>query len=248
MLDALRQACRFCSLYELCWPIGFSPVELDRVQSIVKHTEALPTGSHLFRVGDQFTAIYAMRSGCIKSYSLSADGHEQVHGFHLRGECLGFDAVYPARHCCNAVVLQTASACIIPFNQIDRLSTDFPGLRSQILQLMSREFSRHLLLDCGSDAMHRVAAFLLDIFSRLNRADTVEFEFRLPMSREDIASYLCISPETLSRLLAKLQQKQLIAVDRRQICLLEPMRLDRIAQGLEVIDLSSESATTTSGC
>lgn len=232
VLGAFRQACRFCSLNELCWPIGLNLAELRRLQSIVRHTTSLSPGSHLFRVGDRSTAIYALRSGCIKCYSLDAGGHELVYGFHVRGEFLGFDAVYPDRHRCNAIVLETCSACVVPYFDIDRIGREFPGVHSHVLQLMSRGFSRHLTQCEGIGATQRIAAFLLDICSRLQQPGNIEYEFKLPMSREDIASYVAVSPETLSRLLAKLSKKKLICVDRRRIRLVDPQRLDLIAQGV----------------
>lgn len=212
--------------------MGLDPSDLERLQSAVRRAGPLPAGSYLFREGDRFTAIYAVRSGCIKSYSLDAGGHELVHGFHVRGELLGFDAVYPDRHRCNSLVLESSSVCVIPYRDIVRLSEEFHSLHSQVLQLMSREFSRQLMCGEGSGATQRIATFLLDIHARLRLPGSPEYEFRLPMSREDISSYLGISPETLSRLLAKLRRRGLIDVDRRQIQLVDPIRLELIAQGV----------------
>ena len=231
-LAVFHVACGFCSLRELCWPIGLEPSELARLHSIVRRSGPLPVGNHLFGVGERFTAIYAVRSGCIKSYSIDAGGHELVHGFHLHGELLGFDAVYPDRHHCNALILESSSVCVIPFRDIARLSVEFQSLNSQVLRLMSREFSRQFILGEGSGATQRIAAFLLDVYSRLHQPGAAEYEFRLPMSRQDISNYLRISPETLSRLITKLQRKDLIDVDRRLIRLVDPNRLDLIAQGI----------------
>jgi CRP/FNR family transcriptional regulator len=231
-LGVFRRACGLCSLRELCWPMGLDPSDLERLQSMVRHAYRLPEGSYLYRLGDPFTAIYAVRTGCIKSYSLDAGGHELVHGFHVRGELLGFDAVYPDRHRCNALILQTSSVCVIPYQDIARLSVEFQSLQSQVLRLMSREFSRQLMFAEGSGATQRIAIFLMDMHSRLQQADTCEYEFRLPMSREDISNYLGITAETLSRLMAKLQKRGLIDVDRRNIRLADPIRLDLIAQGI----------------
>ncbi len=227
-----HRACRFCSLNELCWPTGVDPADLERLQSMVRRTGLLAAGSILFRVGDPFTAIYAVRSGCIKSYSIDAGGHELVHGFHLPGEVLGFDAVYPDRHRCNALILERSSMCIIPYRDIARLSADFQSLYDQVLRLMGREFSRQLMFAEGSGAIQRIASFLLDMDTRLGSAATPEHEFSLPMSREDISNYLGITPETLSRLFAKLRGKGLIDFDRRKIFLADPIRLDLIARGI----------------
>ncbi len=230
----MRQGCGFCSLNELCWPIGLEPADLDRLQAIVRPAGPLAAGSVLFRTGDPFTAIYAVRSGCIKSYSIDAGGHELVHGFHLRGEVLGFDAVYPDHHRCNALLLESSSFCIIPYQDITRLSAEFQSLHDQVLRLMGREFSRQLKFAEGVSATQRIARFLLDMRTRLCMASEVEYELTLPMSREDIANYLAITPETLSRLFAKLERNGLIDADRRHIFLADPIRLDLIAQGIQI--------------
>ncbi len=231
-LGVFRRACELCSLHELCWPMGLDPADLERLQSMVHHAGPLEAGSCLFRVGDQFTAIYAVRSGCIKSYSIDAGGHELVHGFHLRGELLGFDAIYPERHRCNALILEASSVCVIPYADISRLSIEFHSLHSQVSQLMSREFSRQLMYAEGTGGTQRIARFLLDMRARLLQPGSDDYEFRLPMSREDISNYLGITAETLSRLMAKLQRKGLVDVDRRHIRLVDPIRLDLISQGI----------------
>ena len=228
----IRLACRFCSLYEFCWPPGLDPEPLRRLRAIVRRRDALPAGSVVFRVGDQFTAIYAVRNGCIKSCSVDAGGHELVHGFHLRGELFGFDAAYPDQHRCNAQVLETTSLCVVPFIEIDRLGAELQSLHARVRCLMSREFTRQRMCGAGFGAMQRVAAFLINIYARLHRPDSSQYRFRLPMPREDIASYLSISAETLSRQLGKLQKMQLISVDRRNIRLVDPTRLGHVAHGV----------------
>lgn len=232
VLGETRRTCRFCALHEFCWPLGLDPELLRGLRAIVRSSEALPAGSIVFRVGDRFTAIYAVRTGCIKSCSVDAGGHEFVHGFHLRGELFGFDAVYPDQHRCNAQVLETASLCVVPFVKIDRLAAELQSLHARIRFAMSREFTRQRMCGAGFGAEQRVAAFLIDIYTRLHRPNSTDYQFRLPMSREDIASYLSISAETLSRQLARLQKMKLIRVDRRNIRLIDPTRLGLVGQGV----------------
>ena len=232
VLGEIRHACRFCSLHEFCWPLGFDSRLLRRLQAVVRRSEAMPAGTVVFRIGDQFTAIYAVRTGCIKTCSVDAGGHELVHGFHLRGELFGFDAVYPDQHRCNAQALEATSLCVVPFIEIDRLGAEFQSLHARIRRVMGREFTRQRMCGAGFGARQRVAAFLINIYSRLHRPNSAEYQFRLPMSREDIASYLGISAETLSRQLAWLQKMKLIRVDRRNIRLVDLTRLGLIAQGV----------------
>jgi CRP/FNR family transcriptional regulator len=230
-VPVLRHVCALCSLREWCWPSGLDECDLIRLHTIVQHSSSLPAGSHVFRAGDPFTAIYAVRRGCIKSYTTDLQGHEHVRDFHLPGELLGFDAVYPERHHFNAMVLNMASVCIIPYRDIAELSRDFPGLQTRILALMSRDFSRQQMCVKGSDAKQQIAIFLFDIESRVRRQYNAHYEFELPMSHEDIANYLRFSPETVSRVISKLQQAGLINVDRRHVRLLDVARLGQIAQG-----------------
>ena len=128
----MRLACGFCSLNEICWPIGLERTDLGRLQKMVRPAGPLAPGSHLFHVGDPFTAIYGVRRGCIKSYSVDAGGNELVHGFHLRGEVFGFDAVYPDCHRCNALILESSSLCVIPYRDIARLSAEFQILHDRV--------------------------------------------------------------------------------------------------------------------
>jgi CRP/FNR family transcriptional regulator len=204
---------------------------LKRLHAIIQHTGFLPAGVHLFREDDPFTAIYAVRSGCIKSYTTDREGHELVRDFHLPGELLGFDAVYPERHHFSALLLKTASLCIIPYRDIAELSRQFPGLQTRILALMSRDFARQQLFAEGADATQQIAIFLFDVEARLRRQSPVEYQFDLPMSHENIANYLRFSPETVSRVMSKLQQAGVIHVDREHIRLLDVARMGRIAQG-----------------
>jgi CRP/FNR family transcriptional regulator len=212
--------------------MGLNPGDLEHLQSMIRRTDSIVAGSYLFREGDRFTAIYALRSGCIKTFSLDAAGNEVVHGFHLRGELLGLDAVYPDSHCFNALILESSSLCVIPYSAIDNQSAEFPSLYRQVLRLLSREYANQLMYGEGLGAEQRIAAFLLNVYSRLHRPDSIELEFWLPMSREDISNYLGCSPETLSRLLTKLQKKGLIDIDRRHIRLIDPIRLGLIGEGL----------------
>jgi len=226
-----RHACGFCLLEEWCWPPGLEESDLNRLHAIVRHTGLLPPGRHLFRADDPFTAIYAVRNGCIKSYTTDLQGHEHVRDFHLPGELFGFDAAYPDHHHFNALIIKAATVCIIPYRDIAVLSRRIPGLQTQILALMSREFSRQQLFAEGANATQQVAIFLLDLEARLRRQYRTDYDLELPMSYENIANYLRFSPETMSRVISKLQQLGVIEVNLRHICLVDAARLSLIAQG-----------------
>ena len=239
-VPAFRHACGLCSLRGWCWPPGLQDSDLIRVHAIVRQIGPLPSGTHLFRIDDPFTALYAVRSGCIKSYTLDLQGHEHVRDFHLPGELVGFDAVYPERHHFNALILKSASLCIIPYRDIAGLSRQIPGLQTRILALMSKDFARQQKCAEGFDATQQIAIFLFDVEARLRREFEVEPEFELPMSHENIANYLRFSPETISRVISRLQRAGVIHVDRAHVQILDAARLGMIAQGA---DLNKKSAS-----
>ena len=229
-----RHVCGLCSLQEWCWLPGMEESDLERLHSIVRHSCLLPEGHHLFRTDDSFTAIYAVNSGCIKSYTTDLQGREHVRDFHLPGELLGFDAAYPERHHFNAVIIKAASVCIIPYRDIAELSRQIPDLQTPILALMSRDFSRQQQCVEGSDATQQIAIFLFDLEARLRRGYGTDYTLELPMSHESIASYLRFSPETMSRGLSKLQELGAIRVNRSHIRLLDIVCLNLIAQGAQL--------------
>ena len=231
-VPVFQHVCGLCSLRECCWPSELDENDLIQLHAIVKHSGFLPAGAHLFRADDPFTAIYAVRSGCIKSYTTDLQGYEHVRDFHFPGELLGFDAVYPERHHFNALVIKTATVCIVPYSDIDALSRQFPGLQTLIMALMSRDFSRQQMCIEGADATQQIAIFLFDVESRLRRQCNAHFEFDLPMSHEDIANCLRVSAETVSRVISRLQRADIIRVDRRHVRFLDVARLGQIAQGI----------------
>lgn len=225
----LKRACSTCSLNELCWHPSLSTLDLDRIKNIVRRADDLPAGGHLFQVGDQFTAIYAVRTGCIKSYTTDADGHEHVHGFHIKGDLLGFDAVYPERHRCSAAIIQDCSVCVMPFDELEEFAARLPSLQATIMQLISRTYSDFLLFPTTAPAEQRLCAFLLDLSKRQEKQGMNPYELDLPMSRVEIASFLGFTVETGSRLLSKMQKQGLIKVKRRHIYLIDMDLLGHIA-------------------
>jgi CRP/FNR family transcriptional regulator len=216
-VTSLRRACRHCSLRELCLPMGLCSEDVKRLEQIVNIKGPLDRGTHLFREGDRFRSIYAVRDGAIKTYSFDSDGREHVHGFHLPGELVGLDAIYPRVNRCNAMALEKTTVCILPFSRLAQLAQEVPGLQSQVLRLMSKDLS--LTSDRATDhtAEEKLAGFLLGLSARMGDETTLV----LMMPRRDIARYLRLATETISRLFARFQKHQLIAVKRRTVRILD---------------------------
>lgn len=226
----LRKHCSNCSLAELCLPMGLDKVDVERLDTVVAPEGPMHEGDHLYRRGDGFKALYAVRSGYLKTYIIDEGGREQVLGFHLPGELVGLDAIYPDRHQCNAVALDTATVCKMPYEQLSELAAKIPSLQKQMFRLLSKDIHTTQMLSGDHTAEERLAAFLMDLSARLKLRGYSSTHFILAMPRRDIANYLRLATETVSRVFKRFQQEKLIAVDRRDIRLLDVDRLNELAR------------------
>lgn len=213
-------SCNDCSLSPICLPLAVAPAQLDELDRIIHRGRPLKRGEHLFRAADDFQAVYAVRSGALKTYVLSDEGDEQVTGFYLPGEVLGMDGISTAHHVSNAKALETATVCEIPFSKLETLSQRIPSLQHHFFSLMSNEIRSdrelHMLLS-KKNADDRVASLLLSMSARHQRRGLSERAFRLPMSRYDIANYLGLAVETVSRIFTRFQQQDMLLVDGRDV-------------------------------
>ena len=231
-LGRLRRSCAGCSLRSLCLPAGISGDDLERLDAVVRARLPLKTGDGLFRAGDVFSSLFVVRAGCIRTTHPATDGEEQVIGFHLPGELLGLDAISDGHHHCDAVALERTNVCAVPFDQLEDVASHVPGLQHQMLRIISRELvqdHQHLVALGRRTARARLALFLHSLSQRLHAAGYPGEDFRLPMSRDDIASYLGLALETVSRLLGRLSEEGVIAVERRRVWVLDAATLASIA-------------------
>jgi len=226
-------SCGDCRLGELCLPIALDASEISRLDEIVKRGRALSKGDYLYREGDPFTAVYAIRAGSFKTFRTSVDGMEQVTGLYLPGEILGMDGISSNRHGSSAVALETGSFCEIPFHQLEDLSVRIPSLQGRFFRLMGQEIVKDqqmLTLVSSNAAEERVASLLLSISSRNHRRKLSSTQFRLPMTRADIGSYLGVTLETVSRIFSRLQKQNIINVDNKEIHVIDMAALKSIAK------------------
>lgn len=194
--------------------------DIDRVNDIIKRSRPIHAGEHIYRTGDGFTSIFAVRSGSIKTYLLDDDGVEQVTGFYLPGEILGFDGIGNNTHGCNVVSMETSTVCEIPFERIEELSLQIPVLQRHFFQLMSQQIeSDHQMMMTLSkkNAEGRVATLLVSLSNRFSRRNLSAKSLRLPMSRMDIGNFLGLTIETVSRTFSRLQKEGITNVDGREI-------------------------------
>ncbi|MDO5686959.1 MAG: fumarate/nitrate reduction transcriptional regulator Fnr [Neisseria sp.] len=233
-IQSLKTLCSTCSLRELCLPVGLQPDEFEQLDMVIRQSRRLRKGEYLFRAGDAFTALYAVRAGFFKTNVASQDGRDQVTGFYMSGELLGMDGISNNVHSCNAVSLEDSEICELPFARLEEIGQEIPSLQRHFLRLMSSEIVRDqsiMLLLGNMKAEERLAAFLMNLSQRLHSRGFASNDFILRMSREEIGSYLGLKLETVSRTLSKFQQSGLLTVDHKHIRLLKPLELARMVTG-----------------
>ena len=212
--------CSKCHLRDLCLPCGMAGGDVDRLDSLMFGRRRVLAGQTLYREGDGFQFIYAVRSGTFKSSLMLADGREQVSGFYMAGELMGLDGVAHGAHASSTTALEDAEICTIPYAHFASVAASNSGMQHVVSRLMSREIVREhsLMVLLGSmNAEERLAAFLLNLSQRLKARGYSASEFHLRMSRAEIGSYLGMTLETVSRTFSAFQQQRLLEVDKRHI-------------------------------
>jgi CRP/FNR family transcriptional regulator, anaerobic regulatory protein len=231
-INDLRVHCSKCSMRELCLPFGLAANEVEELYSIIGNRVKLKKGEPLFRNGSPFTALYAIRVGSLKTTMLSDDGREQIAGYHMPGDILGLDGMSTRHHECEAVALEDAEACLIPFERLEEISRKLPALQHSLHRVLGREIDRdhrQLLLLGSMRAEERLAAFLLNLSDRYKSRGYSSTEYVLRMTREEIGSFLGLKLETVSRLFSRFQEEGLVQVQGRAVKIVDLPRLKQLA-------------------
>ena len=234
LLQPMKTLCSTCSLRESCLPDGLRPDEFEQLDTVIKQSHRLKKGEFLFRSGESFHSLYAIRTGFFKTTVASQDGRDQVTGFFMSGELIGMDGICTHSHSCDAVALEDSEVCELPFGHMEALSKEIPSIQTHFFRLMSREIVRDqgvMLLLGNMRAEERIAAFLLNLSQRLHHRGFAANDFILRMSREEIGSYLGLKLETVSRTLSRFHQEGLIVVEHKHIRLLKPELLNQMVSG-----------------
>jgi CRP/FNR family transcriptional regulator len=225
------QHCAGCSMRSACMPQTLNAQELTRFDSIVSATRLIKRGDSLYRANDTFQSIYAIRSGSFKTVVMHRDGREQVTGFHLAGEVLGLDGVCTEHHSSDAIAIEDSSVCIIPYALLESMCAESKRLQQQVLRMMSGEIVREssLMMLLGTmSAEQRVAAFLLNMSSRMKARGYSAAEFNLRMTREEMGNFLGMKLETVSRMFSKFQRDGLVQSHGKQIRIVDLDQLGRV--------------------
>ncbi len=224
--------CQNCPLNKSCLWTGLGFADHDRLINIIKLQSALHRGHQLFRMGESLRSLYVLRSGSIKTWNVTRDGEDHIIRFHLPGDVLGLGSISSGVYDCNATTLDTCSICEIPFNQFQKLAEEIPILNRLLLKLMSREIAleeHRVLLRGNRSAPAKLAAFLSCLSKKFGDRGFSTQEFNLTMGRREIANYLGLALETVSRTLTQFQQEGVLSVEGKHIRVTDRVRLSELS-------------------
>jgi CRP/FNR family transcriptional regulator, anaerobic regulatory protein len=224
--------CQDCGFSQLCLPFSLNDNELSKLDDIIQRKKPLHKADMLFESGQPQRCLYAIRTGSFKAFTLTEQGEQQITGFHLPGDILGFDGLSKQQHPSYAEALETAMVCEIPLANLELLLDELPRLRQQMMRLMSKDIladQNMMLLLNRKTAEQKLATFLSQLAQRYANRGFSGSDFRLTMTRSDIGNYLGLTVETISRLLTKLDKDTLIKVDGKLISIKDPTALSRLA-------------------
>lgn len=228
--ERAQVACSQCTLGNLCLPRSLDASGIQKFEHIVNKSRPIQAGEHIFRAGDKFQSIVAVRAGCFKSYVIDKNGEEQVLGFYLPGEIIGFDAIHEKIHKANVVALDTSSVCGLSFDSVSEMARQLPDLQDELFRVMSLQIAELEASAADLSAEERIARFLCSLSARFAARGYSSKEFNLSMSRRDIASNLRLATETISRVLARFQSAGIIKVNRKKVSILESDKLNELAR------------------
>ncbi len=227
-LNQLRRGCASCALHELCLPAGIGGDDLQRLDDTIRDKRTLDRGVALYRDGDAFHALYVVRSGSFKSFVQDASGSLQILGFHLPGEIIGVDALASDRHVSQSEAMERSSVCELPYTRLQDVVSEVPALHRQLMRVISREVveeHKHMAILGKQPAQERLATFLKSLADRYARLHRDPTELVLPMSRYDIANYLGLVVETVSRLFTRMEESGVLEVNRKSVRIRRPDEL-----------------------
>jgi CRP/FNR family transcriptional regulator len=207
-------------------------LDLAVLARILRSPRRIRRGEHVYRSGDRFTSLYALRSGFFKSYADTPDGRTQVTSFPMLHDVVGLDGIGTGVHAVNVVALDDGQVCDIPYAQVQAASSRSMALQHEIHRMMSREIVREqvqLTMLGNLRAESRLAVFLLELSERYAARGYSSTEFVLRMTRDDIGNHLGLTVETVSRVLSKLQLQRLITARARSIMILDAPGLRELA-------------------
>lgn len=224
--------CTTCAFSGACLAAGYGKSELRELHCLVEHVGPFPAGAVVFHTRDPFRAIYAVRTGTVKTVAVNREGYEQVMGFYLPGEMIGLNAIYPEHYPCDAVTLEPTQLCRFSFPAMSALAGRLPKVQQHLFRLLSKELGAASLLAGDHSAEERVAAFVQDLGDRFAARGASGTRLHLSMSRADIANYLRLAAETVSRVLTRFREQGVLRIEGRYLEIVDAPQLHDLASNV----------------
>mgnify|MGYP000138511714 FL=1 len=227
----LTSQCQNCSLSALCLPIALADEDINKLDQIIERKRPLKKGDILFHQGQAFDSVFAVRSGTLKTFNITASGEEQITGFYCPSELVGLSGIDSNTYPITAKALETTTVCEIPFSHLENLSSQIPSLKHQLFRVMSRKISddqQMMVLLGKKNADEKVASFLLNLSTRFKKRGYSATSFRLAMSRGEVGNYLGLAVETVSRVMTRFQKNELIEVDGKEIAIINLPEMQKL--------------------
>lgn len=230
-VSSISSSCADCSMQELCLPAPVSDEDLTRLETIMSKRTRVARGEALYRAGDVFSSLFAIRLGHFKTVYSESALNRQIMGFPMSGEILGMEGISAARHKCSAIALEDSEVCEIPYARLESLLTEMPSLQMHFHRMLSREIHREheIMLLLGSmSAEQRVAAFLINLARRYEARGYSSTNFLLRMTREEIGNYLGLTIESVSRVFSRFKKNGWIEGSPRDVKILDRKALETL--------------------
>lgn len=203
--------CSQCSMQSICVPAGLIPSDVEILDKSSREPHLYNKRSVVFSEDRPLNSVFAIKSGSVKCYTIDSNGKQQITSFHLVGDIVGLEALASGKAATYCETLETSMLCEIKLNKL--FAQELPKVENNLLQLMSRRLascSKHYLNIVNTSAEQKVIAFLLSISTHMHQHGLSRNEYRLPMTRTDIANYLGLAVETVSRIFTSLKEESLI--------------------------------------
>jgi len=234
--SSFQASCANCGLKGICFPQGLQDAEMQLLNELVDRSPCAIKGELLYSAVDRVTALYAIRAGIVKIYSYSEGGEEMIHGFYLPGDIIGMESMAFECHQYNAVALDTTSVCGLPYHRLTELGIKIPNFNTQLFSLMSLEIvssRKHAMLLTQKSAEQRLAEFLWNMSQKFQSRGYEHLQFRLNVIHREVANFLNLTPETISRILGKFHQAQILTWKRKEVVIHQEALLRACATGQE---------------
>ncbi|HJN37528.1 MAG TPA: helix-turn-helix domain-containing protein [Gammaproteobacteria bacterium] len=180
--------------------------------------------SSICHFGDDFHSFFAVKTGSFKSFVNTEDGREQIINFHFPGDLIALESIALGYFRSTVKSLEDSIICQIPYVEAVKVISPYSEELNPLVNLLSVKINQDVRIFPSATGVEKLAEFLLYYHFRLDEI----FSFSFPMSRAEIANFLGLSTETISRLFSKMQKQGVIKVSGKKITILDVRNLKKM--------------------